>query len=79
MLSNSLVLTKLTYSDLKDFINKASSFESPIDMQKGRYVIDAKSVMGVLSLDFSEGVTVVLHSNNNKEIERFNSEMGVYL
>ena len=43
----------LTYDDLKEFVRITSSFESDIDIVKGRYVIDTKSLMGILSLDFS--------------------------
>lgn len=61
----------LTYDDLKEFIRITSSFESDIDIVKGRYVIDAKSIMGILSLDFSKGVDIVIHSVNEDEIIRF--------
>ena len=61
----------LTYDDLKEFIRITSSFESDIDIVKGRYVIDAKSLMGILSLDFSKGVDIVIHSVNEDEIIRF--------
>ena len=62
---------KLKYDDLKEFIRITSSFESDIDIVKGRYVIDAKSLMGILSLDFSKGVDIVIHSVNEDEIIRF--------
>ena len=43
----------LKYDNLKEFIKITTSFESNIDMIKDRYVIDAKSLLGVLSLDFT--------------------------
>ena len=61
----------LTYDDLKEFIKTTESFESDIDIIKGRYVVDAKSIMGILSLDFSKGVDIVIHSVNEDEIIRF--------
>ena len=66
---------KLKYEDLKDFISITTSFESNIDMIKDRYVIDAKSLLGVLSLDFTQPVTVVIHSVDENEIVRFYDEM----
>ena len=62
---------KLKYEDLKEFIKITTSFESNIDMIKDRYVIDAKSLLGVLSLDFTQPTTVVIHSVNEDEIVRF--------
>ena len=62
---------KLKYEDLKEFIKTTESFESDIDIVKGRYVVDAKSIMGILSLDFSKGVDITIHSVNEDEIIRF--------
>lgn len=62
---------KLKYEDLKEFIKTTESFESDIDIIKGRYVVDAKSIMGILSLDFSKDISVVIHSNNEDEIAKF--------
>lgn len=66
---------KLKYEDLKEFIKITTSFESNIDMIKDRYVIDAKSLLGVLSLDFTQITTVIIHSVNEDEIVRFYDEM----
>ena len=61
--------------DLKEFIKITTSFESNIDMIKDRYVIDAKSLLGVLSLDFTQPTMVVIHSVNEDEIVRFYDAM----
>ena len=66
---------KLKYEDLKEFIKIATSFEPNIDMIKDRYVIDAKSLLGVLSLDFTQPTMVVIHSVNEDEIVRFYDAM----
>ena len=66
---------KLKYEDLKEFIKITTSFESNIDIIKDRYVVDAKSLLGVLSLDFTQSTMVVIHSVNEDEIVRFYDEM----
>lgn len=66
---------KLKYEDLKEFIKIVTSFESNIDMIKDRYVVDAKSLLGVLSLDFTQPTMVVIHSVNEDEIVRFYDAM----
>ena len=66
---------KLKYDDLKEFIKITTSFESNIDMIKDRYVIDARSSMGIMSLDFTQPTMVVIHSVNEDEIVRFYDEM----
>ena len=66
---------KLKYEDLKEFIKITTSFESNIDMIKDRYVVDAKSLLGILSLDFTQPTMVVIHSVNEDEIVRFYDAM----
>ena len=66
---------KLKYEDLKEFIKITTSFESSIDRMKDRYVVDARSIMGIISLDFTQARTVVIHSVNEDEIVRFYDEM----
>lgn len=41
---------------VKEFINVVSRFDDDIDLVSGRYLIDAKSIMGVLSLDLSHPI-----------------------
>ena len=66
---------KLKYEDLKEFIKITTSFESNIDMIKDRYVVDARAIMGIMSLDFTQPTMVVIHSVNEDEIVRFYDEM----
>ena len=66
---------KLKYEDLKEFIKITTSFESNIDMIKDRYVVDARSIMGIMSLDFTQPTMVVIHSVNEDEIVRFYDAM----
>lgn len=56
---------------VKRFNAVVSTFYSEIDIVKGRYVIDAKSIMGIFSLDLSKPINVVIHSHNEDEIVRF--------
>ena len=47
-------------------------------MVKGRYIIDAKSTIGIFTLDLSSPVDVVIHSDDEDEIRRFNEVMEKY-
>ena len=50
---------------VKSFVNDITRFENDFDLVSGRYVIDAKSIMGIFSLDLSKELT--LSSDANKE------------
>lgn len=45
---------------VKEFVNSASAFSEDIELTSGRYTVDAKSIMGVFSLDLSKPVDVVV-------------------
>lgn len=45
-------------TDISSFVNEASKVEGDITIVKGRYVINGKSIMGVMSIDISTGATV---------------------
>jgi len=57
-----------TIDDVKDFVNAVNSFDCDIDLSSGRYVIDAKSIMGIFSLDLSKPITVNVHCDDEKPI-----------
>ena len=63
---------------LNSFANTTSTFESDIDAVRGHYVIDAKSIMGLMSLDLSKPLDIILHSDDEGEIARFNEVMKKY-
>ena len=63
---------------IKEFSKDVSTFESDIDVVSGRYVIDAKSIMGLFSLDLSKPMPIVIHSDDDSELERFAEKMKNY-
>lgn len=62
----------------QSFVRDAESFESDIDIISGRFIIDAKSILGVFSLDISKPVNVRILSDDELEIKRFNELMHKY-
>lgn len=54
-------------NDVKDFVNIVSRFDFDVDLTSGRYVVDAKSIMGIFSLDLSKPIKVEVHDDNCDE------------
>lgn len=50
---------------VKAFVNEITKFDNDFDLVSGRYVIDAKSIMGIFSLDLSKSIELNIHSENN--------------
>ncbi|CDZ24507.1 hypothetical protein CCDG5_1393 [[Clostridium] cellulosi] len=59
-----------TINDVKNFVNIVSKYEFEVDLTSGRYVIDAKSIMGIFSLDLSKPIRLDAQCDaNSKFIE----------
>lgn len=52
---------------VKSFVNSITKFDSDFDLVSGRYVIDAKSIMGIFSLDLSKPIDLNIHVEDNVE------------
>ena len=52
---------------VKNFVNDITRFDSDFDLVSGRYVIDAKSIMGIFSLDLSKPINLNIHSEKEAE------------
>lgn len=50
---------------VKAFVNEVTKYDAEFDLVSGRYVIDAKSIMGIFSLDLSKPIDLNIHSENN--------------
>ncbi len=48
---------------VKSFVNDINRFDCDFDLVSGRYVIDAKSIMGIFSLDLSKPITLNIHAD----------------
>jgi phosphotransferase system HPr-like phosphotransfer protein len=53
--------------DVREFVNLVVMVEYEVDLAQGRYLIDAKSIMGIFSLDLLSPITVVAHTDYAEE------------
>ena len=74
-----ITITLNDFIRIKNFSSEVVKFESDIDLVKGRYIIDAKSTIGIFTLDLSSPVDVVIHSDDEDEIRRFNEVMEEFV
>ena len=51
-------------NEVKDFVNLVSRYSFDVDLTSGRYVVDAKSIMGIFSLDLSNVIKVDIHCDD---------------
>lgn len=67
-----------TIQEIREFVNQVILLDYEVDLVQGRYIIDAKSIMGIFSLDLLSPITVVAHSEKAAEffdaIQQFKAE-----
>ncbi len=58
-----------TIDDVRGFVTAVTQFAGDLDLSSGRYVIDAKSIMGIFSLDLSNPIDLTCRSGDPAELE----------
>lgn len=65
--------------DLKNFVNLAGKLKSNTEVVSGRFIVDAKSIMGMLSLNLSQPVSLIIRSIDDSETEDFLDEINALI
>ena len=64
-----LKIRLVSIDDVKDFVGVITGFNCEVDVVSGRYVVDAKSIMGLFSLDLSKPLLLKINSAEETVIE----------
>ena len=57
-------------NDVKEFVNTVMLFDYDVDLVSGRYAVDAKSIMGIFSLDLSKPIKLQAHTDDPEALEK---------
>lgn len=63
-------------NDVKDFVNMVMKYDFDVDLVSGRYAVDAKSIMGIFSLDLSKPIELKAHTDDPGDFEK---ELAKYI
>ena len=63
---------------VKSLVNEITKFDNDFDLVSGRYVIDARSIMGIFSLDLSKPIDLNIHASES-DIENILNILKPYL
>lgn len=66
-------------NDAALFVRKCGEFKEDIDYIHGRYVIDAKSIMGIMSTDLRDVAMVSIHTEDAEVVEKFRKEILLWM
>ena len=56
-----------TINDVKNFVSVVTQCDYDVDLISGRYAVDAKSIMGIFSLDLSKPIKLEAHTDDASE------------
>jgi phosphotransferase system HPr-like phosphotransfer protein len=54
--------------NVKSFVNIANRYPYDIDLRAGRHVVDAKSILGIFSLDLSKPITLEVYDEDCEDL-----------
>jgi phosphotransferase system HPr-like phosphotransfer protein len=63
----SFVISLSTANDVKEFVNILNRFTFEADLRSGRYTVDAKSILGIFSLDLSKPITLEVYNSESTD------------
>lgn len=55
-------------NDVTKFVNLITTYDYEVDLVSGRYIVNAKSLLGIYSLDLSKPVKLVIYSDECDEL-----------
>lgn len=64
---------------VKDFVKITSKIVPDMDLIVGRYIIDAKSIMGIFSVDLTRKIRLKIHSDNEKECTEIRKKLEKFI
>lgn len=66
-------------SDVSTFVNIVNRTESDIDLASGRYVVDAKSIMGIFSLDLMNPIELIAHTDDEAVLSELLAQLKPFI
>lgn len=66
-------------ADVAEFVNIMSQFRFEAQLHVGNYAVDAKSIMGIFTLDREQPIMLEAECSDEKQIEKLNEAIGRFL
>ena len=72
-----ILLSKIT--DVQEFVNTVNKYSFDIDLRSGKYLVDAKSIMGIFSLDLSKEIEMSIEVEDETLVKEFEVSIEKFL
>ncbi len=68
-----------TINDVKNFVDVVTKFNCDFDLLSERFIVDAKSIMGIFSLDLSKPMMLKINTEDVDMLYRIENELKPYI
>ena len=68
-MDTNFIISLDSIADVNAFANTIAHFKSEIDLSSGRYIVNAKSIMGIFSLDLSKPLVLNAGTDDEQKIK----------
>ena len=76
---NSVMIRLSSIQDVRTFVDTVTKYTIDIDLSSGRYVVDAKSIMGIFSLDLMSPIKLSAQTDKEEEIKALMDDLKVFI
>ena len=76
---NSVMIRLSSIQDVRSFVDIVTKYNIDIDLSSGRYIVDAKSIMGIFSLDLLNPIKLSAQTEKENEIKALMEDIKAYI
>ena len=76
---NSVMIRLSSIQDVRTFVDIVTKYNIDIDLSSGRYVVDAKSIMGIFSLDLLNPIKLSAQTDKEDEVKALLDDLMAFI
>ena len=76
---NTVMIRLSSIQDVRNFVDTVTKYNIDIDLSSGRYVVDAKSIMGIFSLDLMSPIKLSAQTDKEEEIKALMDDLKAFI
>ncbi|WP_122641641.1 HPr family phosphocarrier protein [Luxibacter massiliensis] len=65
-----LMITFSNPEEVLDFVNRVAKYPFDMDMKRGRFVVDAKSILGIMNLGFNHPIELKIYEEDCEDLKK---------
>ena len=67
---NQMIIKFQNPEEVLDFVNKVAKYPYDMDMKRGRFVVDAKSILGIMNLGLNNVISLQVYGDHCEELKK---------